>query len=163
MHSIGVGCDVVQNLCPVLAREDLIHSEEGVVYGIEGDPDVFLLVVLLWDLTTEQLRGKDGHQKGDQEDKQHQVTDTRNIAQNELDELPRLFHSSQQHLHDSRAIVEGVLVPVGPAESKDFGQGEVARRSTEFFALKEGLDLLKAFDVFSDIEIFLDDSNEHVD
>ncbi len=64
------------------------------------------LAVLCWDLATEQLSSEDGHEKGYQEDKQHQVADTGNVSEYELDQLA-CHRNRQDEPVDSEDLKDG--------------------------------------------------------
>ena len=55
-----IRCDIVQDVGPIFARENLIHAQKSIVYVKEWNLDGISTVILLRNLTAENLGGENG-------------------------------------------------------------------------------------------------------
>jgi hypothetical protein len=56
--------NTIEDACPILTGEYLVHAKEGVVYVEERDTNCFAIIVVFWQFSSKKLRGEDRREEG---------------------------------------------------------------------------------------------------
>lgn len=75
---------VVHEAGPILAGQNLVHSNKGVVDVREGDTDGFVARVVRGEFPAEHLDGEDRCEKSDKEHEDDEVEKTIYVPENDL-------------------------------------------------------------------------------
>lgn len=81
---IFVARSVVHQTCPVFAREDLVHPNEGTVDIGEGYVDAIAISIFGRYLASKDLDGEDRGEECNQEHEDNQIQETGHVAQHNI-------------------------------------------------------------------------------